>query len=91
MTIRLIKAYRGKAIGDEITLKPSVEKILVDAGIARAIVADSSASTATTAAPVSTMKLGSYHLWVDNTGRLRIKSGTYPTSSTDGTVVGTQT
>lgn len=31
-----------------------------------------------------------YHLWVDSSGRLRIKSGA-PTSSTDGTVVGTQT
>jgi len=30
-----------------------------------------------------------YHLWVDNSGRLRIKSGA-PTSTTDGTVVGTQ-
>jgi hypothetical protein len=31
-----------------------------------------------------------YHLWVDSSGRLRIKSGP-PTSATDGTVVGTQT
>jgi hypothetical protein len=35
-------------------------------------------------------KLGAYHLWVDSTGRLRIKSSV-PTSDTDGTVVGTQT
>jgi hypothetical protein len=34
--------------------------------------------------------LGSYALWVDSTGDLRIKSGA-PTSDTDGTVVGTQT
>lgn len=33
--------------------------------------------------------LGSYALWVDSTGDLRIKSGA-PTSDTDGTVVGTQ-
>lgn len=33
--------------------------------------------------------LGSYHLWVDSTGDLRIKSSA-PTSDTDGTVVGTQ-
>jgi hypothetical protein len=33
--------------------------------------------------------LGSYHLWVDATGDLRIKSSA-PTSDTDGTVVGTQ-
>jgi hypothetical protein len=35
------------------------------------------------------MILGAYHLWVDSTGDLRIKSGA-PTSDTDGTVVGTQ-
>lgn len=34
--------------------------------------------------------LGSYHLWVDSSGRLRIKSGS-PSSDTDGTIVGTQT
>jgi hypothetical protein len=34
--------------------------------------------------------LGSYYLWVDATGDLRIKSGA-PASDTDGTVVGTQT
>ena len=30
-----------------------------------------------------------YYLWVDTTGRLRIKSSA-PTSATDGTIVGTQ-
>lgn len=33
--------------------------------------------------------LGSHHLWVDGSGRLRIKSSA-PTSDTDGTIVGTQ-
>lgn len=33
--------------------------------------------------------MGGYHLWVDSSGRLRIKSS-QPTSDTDGTVVGTQ-
>jgi hypothetical protein len=33
--------------------------------------------------------LGSYHIWVDATGDLRIKSSA-PTSDTDGTIVGTQ-
>jgi hypothetical protein len=33
--------------------------------------------------------LGAYHLWIDASGRLRIKSGA-PASDTDGTVVGTQ-
>lgn len=33
--------------------------------------------------------LGTYHLWVDATGDLRIKNGA-PSSDTDGTVVGTQ-
>lgn len=36
------------------------------------------------------LQLGAYHLWVDATGDLRIKSGA-PISDTDGTVVGTQT
>jgi hypothetical protein len=36
------------------------------------------------------LQLGSYHIWVDTSGRLRIKNGV-PTSETDGTVVGTQT
>ena len=36
------------------------------------------------------LRLGSYYLWVDSTGDLRIKSSA-PTSDTDGTVVGTQT
>jgi hypothetical protein len=39
-------------------------------------------------APHATM--GAYHLWVDSTGRLRMKNGA-PTSDTDGVVVGTQT
>ena len=33
--------------------------------------------------------IGAYHLWVDSTGDLRIKSSA-PTSDTDGTVVGSQ-
>jgi len=33
--------------------------------------------------------MGSYKLWVDGSGRLRIKNG-IPTSDTDGTIVGTQ-
>lgn len=36
------------------------------------------------------LALGTYQLWVDSTGDLRIKNGA-PTSDTDGTVVGTQT
>jgi hypothetical protein len=35
------------------------------------------------------LKLGNYYLWVDSSGRLRIKDGE-PTSGTDGTVVGAQ-
>lgn len=34
--------------------------------------------------------LGNYRIWVDGSGRLRIKS-TAPSSDTDGTVIGTQT
>ena len=34
--------------------------------------------------------LGTYHLWVDATGDLRIKNGA-PTLDLDGTIVGTQT
>ena len=33
--------------------------------------------------------MGSYHLWIDGSGRLRIKSSS-PTSDSDGTVIGTQ-
>lgn len=36
------------------------------------------------------LKLGNYNLWVDSSGRLRIKNGA-PTSDTDGTIVGIQT
>lgn len=36
-----------------------------------------------------TILFGSYYLWVDGSGRLRIKSSA-PSSDTDGTVVGTQ-
>jgi len=36
------------------------------------------------------LQLGGYYLWVDSSGRLRIKNGA-PTSDTDGTIVGTQT
>ena len=50
----------------------------------------SGASTATAAAPTATLRLGSYFLWVDNTNRLRIHTAA-PATSTDGTVVGTQT
>ena len=35
------------------------------------------------------MRMGTFYLWVDGSGRLRIKSGA-PASDTDGTVVGTQ-
>jgi hypothetical protein len=35
------------------------------------------------------MRMGTFYLWVDGSGRLRIKSGA-PSSDTDGTVVGTQ-
>jgi len=35
------------------------------------------------------LQLGIYYLWVDTSGRLRIKSGA-PTTDTDGSVVGTQ-
>jgi len=37
----------------------------------------------------SRLRLGSYHIWVDSTGDLRIKSSA-PTGDTDGTVVGSQ-
>jgi hypothetical protein len=38
----------------------------------------------------SPLILGTYYLWVDGSGNLRIKNGA-PTSATDGVVVGTQT
>ncbi len=36
------------------------------------------------------IKMGTYHLWIDTSGRLRVKNGV-PVSATDGTVVGLQT
>jgi hypothetical protein len=33
--------------------------------------------------------LGSYHIWIDATGDVRIKSSA-PTSDTDGAIIGTQ-
>jgi hypothetical protein len=33
--------------------------------------------------------LGTYHLWVDGSGKLRIKSSA-PTTDTDGAIVGSQ-
>lgn len=35
------------------------------------------------------LMMGIYHLWIDATGDLRLKSSA-PTSDTDGTIVGTQ-
>lgn len=35
------------------------------------------------------LRIGIYHLWVDGSGRLRVKNSA-PTSDTDGTIVGTQ-
>lgn len=35
------------------------------------------------------LTLGNYHLWIDSSGRLRVKNGT-PTKADDGTIVGTQ-
>lgn len=37
----------------------------------------------------SHLVMGIYHIWVDSSGRLRIKNST-PASDTDGTIVGTQ-
>ncbi len=48
------------------------------------------AATGTSSAPAATLRLGNYHLWVDESGRLRIHSAG-PSSSTSGVVVGTQT
>lgn len=36
------------------------------------------------------LRLGIYHLWIDSSGRLRVKNSA-PATDTDGTVVGTQT
>lgn len=35
------------------------------------------------------LRIGTYHLWVDSSNRLRIRNGA-PTSDTDGTIVGSQ-
>lgn len=51
--------------------------------------ADTGASSDWTSFYNGHLILGNYHLWVDSTGDLRIKSGA-PTGDTDGAVVGSQ-
>jgi hypothetical protein len=57
------------------------DKAYVEAGLGfRSTVSDWS---------VPPLKLGNYSLWIDGSGKLRIKNGA-PSSATDGTIVGTQ-
>lgn len=62
---------------------------LLDLQRSRAVL-DTRLALANSAWDKNQLTLGAYYLWVDATGRLRIKSGA-PVSDTDGTVVGTQT
>jgi hypothetical protein len=50
---------------------------------------DGSEITNPPATTITVARLGLYRLWIDSSGRLRIKNGA-PISNTDGTVVGTQ-
>lgn len=51
---------------------------------------DGSVKVSSSAWNESHVVMGTYHLWVDSTGSLRINNGK-PSSDTDGSVVGTQT
>lgn len=51
---------------------------------------DGTLKTTSSAWNTAHFTMGTYEMWIDSSGRLRIKNGA-PTSDTDGTVVGTQT
>ena len=66
----------------------TVGDLTVDAGDVIATLG--SLVTGTSAWNTGHLILGTFHLWIDATGDLRIKNGA-PSSATDGVVVGTQT
>lgn len=79
------------------SIRDEIGKVLV-AGAGITVTVDDPGNTVTVASTGavpsaawdgSHLRLGTYRLWVDSTGDLRIKSSA-PTSDTDGTVVGTQ-
>jgi len=72
------------ATGGSLYLKPGVGSLGQVSG--NVIVADSVGNSGWNGAHIV---LGSYHLWVDSVGKLRVKNSA-PISDFDGTVVGTQ-
>lgn len=73
------------SVGGDVVLAPGVGSVSNVSG--NVVIQDTAGTSAWNAAH---LKLGTYHLWVDGSGRLRIKASA-PASDTDGTVVGTQT
>jgi len=73
------------ATGGDVNISPGTGSVSNSSG--NAVIADTAGNGG--AWNTSHIVLGIYHIWVDTTGRLRIKSSA-PTSATDGTVIGTQ-
>jgi len=74
------------ATGGNIFIKPGVGSVGNSSG--NLVVSDTSGSGGTW--NTSHLVLGIYHLWIDASGKVRIKNSA-PSGDTDGTVVGTQT
>lgn len=73
------------SVGGDIILAPGVGSVSNVSGNVK--IQDTSGNAGWNTAH---LMIGIYHIWVDSTTRLRIKSSA-PTSDTDGTVIGTQT
>lgn len=95
-TIRLVVQ---KSVWPDGTASPTIPTYLISSLATGAVDTTELADGAVTAVKTdfnsewngaSVFQLGTYRLWVDATGDLRIKNGA-PTTDLDGTVVGTQT
>lgn len=77
----ILASVSGNTIQNSLIIQPTV------AGFAKPLQVSQAWDSAETGAG---FRLGGHRLWVDASGRLRIKNGA-PTSDTDGVVVGSQT
>jgi hypothetical protein len=87
-TERTTLGYSSSATGDTTQFKTTF-KTATAWVVSHFIDTDGTAGAGSAAWNGAHQRVGAYHLWVDSSGRLRIKA-TAPTSDTDGTVVGTQ-
>lgn len=88
-TRRAVLGYTSPANADTANFKVSA---LVASGWTQPLFvdnADGSAGVGSSAWNGTHLRMGTYRLWIDASGRLRVKNGK-PTSDTDGTIVGTQ-